>query len=372
MGENVYIWDLIDFDVTISTSRGKFVSPKKCLVWFVKYYANMRRTVVDFSHAPPNEYSPSPNDKKQWDVGLGGSRFRNFAKKESMKKAFQDMLHGLGGNEENSEDNFSCGSALEDYITLLFVLVRNIKKLFARYLKEHKHPKHEAKLRSHISKLKWQTAKNHVDYRVFVMLHMESYIGDPIAKWDVGLCEESKEQVSLLSQSIGSGDTNIRQLRGFFEEEADEGKDGRLRKEVFTEYYMKLGSFHNVYGDPPKEYSEKDINEECKKLFARYLKEHKHPKHEAKLRSHISKLKWQIAKNHVDYMVFMMLHMESYIGDPIAKWDVGLCEESEEQVSLLRRMRFKISTKILLHKFNVHAENMFDLAYKRMVVCCEW
>ncbi|GJY49381.1 hypothetical protein Tco_1034399 [Tanacetum coccineum] len=73
-----------------------------------------------------------------------------------------------------------------------------------------------------------------------------------------------------------------------------------------------------------------------------------------------------------DYRVFMMLHMEYYISDPIAKWDVGLCKESEKQVSLLRRMRFKISTKILLHKFNVHAENMFDLAYKRMVVCCEW
>ncbi|GJS91243.1 RNA-directed DNA polymerase, eukaryota, reverse transcriptase zinc-binding domain protein [Tanacetum coccineum] len=51
--------------------------------------------------------------------------------------------------------------------------------------------------------------------------------------------------------------------------------------------------------------------------------------------------------------------------------DVGLCEESKEQVSLLRRMRFKISTKILLHKVNVHAENMFDLAYKQMVVGCE-
>ncbi|GJY62458.1 gag-pol polyprotein [Tanacetum coccineum] len=33
------------------------------------------------------------------DVGLGGSRFRNFAKKESMKKAFKDMLHELGGKE---------------------------------------------------------------------------------------------------------------------------------------------------------------------------------------------------------------------------------------------------------------------------------
>ncbi|GKC98233.1 hypothetical protein Tco_1168508, partial [Tanacetum coccineum] len=45
----------------------------------------------------------------------------NFAKKESMKKAFQDMLHELGELEykfqdkENSEDIFSFGSALEDF-----------------------------------------------------------------------------------------------------------------------------------------------------------------------------------------------------------------------------------------------------------------
>ncbi|GJR50661.1 retrovirus-related pol polyprotein from transposon TNT 1-94 [Tanacetum coccineum] len=59
-------------------TRGKFVSPKKCLVWFVKYYANVRRTVADFSHAPPNEYSPSPNDKKQWYswCGLTSTKFR--------------------------------------------------------------------------------------------------------------------------------------------------------------------------------------------------------------------------------------------------------------------------------------------------------
>ncbi|GJY50363.1 reverse transcriptase domain-containing protein [Tanacetum coccineum] len=40
----------------------------KCLVWFMKYYANVRRTVADFSHAPLNEYSPSPDDKKQWSL----------------------------------------------------------------------------------------------------------------------------------------------------------------------------------------------------------------------------------------------------------------------------------------------------------------
>ncbi|GJX34289.1 putative ribonuclease H-like domain-containing protein [Tanacetum coccineum] len=40
----------------------------KCLVWFMKYYANVRRTVADFSHVPLNEYSPSPDDKKQWSL----------------------------------------------------------------------------------------------------------------------------------------------------------------------------------------------------------------------------------------------------------------------------------------------------------------
>nr|GEX01877.1 zinc finger, RING-CH-type [Tanacetum cinerariifolium] len=134
------------------------------------------------------------------------------------------------------------------------------------------------------------------------------------------------------------------------EEEADEGNDGEGEEEADEGY----GS------GSEEEYDEGNDG------YMTQMQEHKHPKHEAKLRSHISKLKWQTAKNHVDYKVFVMLHMETYNGDPIAKWDVGLCEESKKQVSLLRRVRFKNSTKILLHKFNVDAENMFDLAYKRM------
>nr|GFC23885.1 peptidase C48, SUMO/sentrin/Ubl1 [Tanacetum cinerariifolium] len=48
----------------------------------------------------------------------------------------------------------------------------------------------------------------------------------------------------------------------------------------------------------------------------------------------------------------------------VGQWDFGLCEESNEQILMLRRTRFKIATKILFHKFNVHAEKMFDLAFK--------
>ncbi|GJS55865.1 hypothetical protein Tco_0629227 [Tanacetum coccineum] len=70
-----------------------------------RYSANVRRTVADFSHAPPNEYSPSPNDKKQWSSKL--------------EYKFQD--------QENSEDIFSFGRALKDFICVVFILDRNIK-----------------------------------------------------------------------------------------------------------------------------------------------------------------------------------------------------------------------------------------------------
>nr|GEX79478.1 ulp1 protease family, C-terminal catalytic domain-containing protein [Tanacetum cinerariifolium] len=49
---------------------------------------------------------------------------------------------------------------------------------------------------------------------------------------------------------------------------------------------------------------------------------------------------------------------------PVGQWDLGLCEESDDQVLMLRCMRFKIATKSLLHEFNVHAEKMFHLAFK--------
>ncbi|GKD01272.1 ulp1 protease family, C-terminal catalytic domain-containing protein, partial [Tanacetum coccineum] len=110
----------------------------------------------------------------------------------------------------------------------------------------------------------------------------------------------------------------------------------------------------------------KDACELLKKFFSRYLSENNHPLNEkvAKVKARIPKLKWSTTKNHVDCGVFLMIHMESYIGEPAARWNVGLCTESHMQDSLLRRMRYKIAAKILLHELNIHSQKMFDLAYK--------
>ena len=80
------------------------------------------------------------------------------------------------------------------------------------------------------------------------------------------------------------------------------------------------------------------------------------------MRPFIPKLKWQTSNNHVDCGVFAMIHMENYFGDATKNWEFGLCEESDEQLSMLQRLRYKIATKILLHQFNSFSSKMFDLA----------
>ncbi|GKF01421.1 hypothetical protein Tco_0028344, partial [Tanacetum coccineum] len=57
------------------------------------------------------------------------------------------------------------------------------------------------------------------------------------------------------------------------------------------------------------------------------------------------------------------IHMENYVGDAAKNWKFGLCEESDEQLLLLRRLRYKIATKIMLHQFNVISNKMFDFAF---------
>ncbi|PWA72843.1 hypothetical protein CTI12_AA072740 [Artemisia annua] len=101
-----------------------------------------------------------------------------------------------------------------------------------------------------------------------------------------------------------------------------------------------------------------------KDMFARHLKLHCHKRYASikKLNAKIPRLKWSTRSNYRDCGVFAMLHMESYMGEAPSKWDCGLVAESKEQFDMLRRLRFKFATKMLLHELNVHREKMLDEA----------
>ncbi|GJS06193.1 reverse transcriptase domain-containing protein [Tanacetum coccineum] len=66
------------------------------LLWFMKYYANVRRTVADFSHAPLNEYSPSPDDKKQWSL-VWGKLIQKLRQKGVYEESFSRHAAWIGG-----------------------------------------------------------------------------------------------------------------------------------------------------------------------------------------------------------------------------------------------------------------------------------
>nr|GEU32295.1 hypothetical protein [Tanacetum cinerariifolium] len=55
----------------------------------------------------------------------------------------------------------------------------------------------------------------------------------------------------------------------------------------------------------------------------------------------------------------------NYVGDAAKNWGSGLCEESDEQLSMLQRMRCKTAIKIMLHQFNAVSNKMFDFAWTK-------
>ncbi|GJU24406.1 vacuolar-sorting receptor 1-like protein [Tanacetum coccineum] len=101
-----------------------------------------------------------------------------------------------------------------------------------------------------------------------------------------------------------------------------------------------------------------------KKLFARHLKQYGHIRHTqvARVKHTIPKLKWKTKENFHDCGIFTMLHMETFDGGLASNLDCGLLVESQLQRDMLRRLRFKFATKILLHEINVHAGKMLELA----------
>ncbi|GKA95153.1 hypothetical protein Tco_0817191, partial [Tanacetum coccineum] len=76
----------------------------------------------------------------------------------------------------------------------------------------------------------------------------------------------------------------------------------------------------------------------------------------------VMSLKWKTKTNVKDCGIFTMLHMESYMGQTAKTWDCGLVAESKQQCDMLRQLRFKFATKILLHEINVHAQKMIRYA----------
>ncbi|CAH1440865.1 unnamed protein product [Lactuca virosa] len=118
-----------------------------------------------------------------------------------------------------------------------------------------------------------------------------------------------------------------------------------------------VAKFPRAYGDAPNE---------LKILFSRYLMRvnHKSASTLEGVEPERVNMNWRTRDNHVDYGVFCMCHMETYMGDKTVNWTCGLPKESKQQQSVLNELRIKYLTKILLSDTNTYRSKIITQTAK--------
>ncbi|GKB36921.1 ulp1 protease family, C-terminal catalytic domain-containing protein [Tanacetum coccineum] len=137
--------------------------------------------------------------------------------------------------------------------------------------------------------------------------------------------------------------------------------------EIQSESHEIQNESHEIHSESHKIHSEshkiQSESHEIRKDLMRLIFEshlYGHPRHAmvARVKHTIPKLKWKTKENLYDCGIFTMLHMENFNGGPASDFDCGLPVESQLQLDILRRLRFKFATKILLHEINLQSENL--------------
>nr|GMC52971.1 zinc finger MYM-type protein 1-like [Ipomoea batatas] len=100
-----------------------------------------------------------------------------------------------------------------------------------------------------------------------------------------------------------------------------------------------------LYGQTPKQFVD---------LLSTFLDDKLETEIASQIRDLIPKrmqMSWRVPKNQVDSAVFTMRHMESYRGQGIANWDVGLQRGNYMQICVLRQYFMR---EILMSDINIH------------------
>ncbi|GKE09933.1 ulp1 protease family, C-terminal catalytic domain-containing protein, partial [Tanacetum coccineum] len=137
--------------------------------------------------------------------------------------------------------------------------------------------------------------------------------------------------------------------------------------EIQNESHEIHSESHKIHSESHKIHKIQSESHEIKKDLMRLIFEshlYGHPRHAmvARVKHTIPKLKWKTRENFYDCGIFTMPHMENFNGRPASDFDCGLPVESQLQLDILRRLRFKFATKILLHEINLQSEKMVEFA----------
>ncbi|KAJ9555352.1 hypothetical protein OSB04_009966 [Centaurea solstitialis] len=101
---------------------------------------------------------------------------------------------------------------------------------------------------------------------------------------------------------------------------------------------------------------------DLKNLFVHHLEQVQHPSAEMlkQVEVRLLEMKWRTKENYIDCGVFLMRHMETYMGGGLRGWFTGLTTESETQKKQLQMLRIKYTGKILLGEYNLNKDDIVE------------
>nr|GME13353.1 zinc finger BED domain-containing protein RICESLEEPER 2-like [Ipomoea batatas] len=70
---------------------------------------------------------------------------------------------------------------------------------------------------------------------------------------------------------------------------------------------------------------------------------------------------WRDHKNKIDCGVFLMRHMETYLGQGVKKWDCGLVKGG---TSKLHKLRIRFMKDLAISEYNIHRSRNLSRAYQ--------
>ncbi|PWA81461.1 C2 calcium-dependent membrane targeting [Artemisia annua] len=96
------------------------------------------------------------------------------------------------------------------------------------------------------------------------------------------------------------------------------------------------------------------------KKFANFIRSRIHEKAFAILKSVITRgeFHWQTDRRPTDCGVFVMRHMEHYMGNNILRWDCGIEDEGRKQTNQLVKLRKKYAARLLLSDCNMKKDKI--------------
>ncbi|GJW60564.1 hypothetical protein Tco_0109899 [Tanacetum coccineum] len=166
---------------------------------------------------------------------------------------------------------------------------------------------------------------------------------------------QHKMEIKLNERSIEITQESIGEMLGIRNEGVDIMEEEDANDEEMVQNWTKDGYIKSMVVTNTNDMVVATV---LHKGFGEYLVRSNHNKAADVLKVEVKRenFYWQTDKKTYDSGVFLMCHMEAYMGNVMSKWECGLEAEGKKQNAQLGRLRKRYAVTLLLSECNLHRD----------------